>query len=569
MPVTFNRAYRRPRTIHCVDQQYAPPAPPATAAIADPRRFAPLAASALVALIAGVVMGAGHVPDERKTADAFAEAWERGDTRGDVRAAQRRRQAAHDAAAPASAPTSRRRRRSRWRRSAPGRSSTTRRSRSSSRPASSARCKGNLVAPDRRAQGRRPGRRLARRARLPRPAARREAAARDVAARRGRRSRPATAPRWPRARTACPTSDRSPRELAGHDRARAAGAAQAELEARGVPAGAAVGLTGLEREFDERLTGTPGGVLFAGKRVLANVKPKPGSAVRTTIDPKIQRAAVDALAGRYGGIAVVRPADGEVLALAGHRPSRARSRPARPSRSSRSPASLDNKIAKRNSTYPIQNAATIEGVEIQNANGESCGGSLRDLLRALLQQRLRAAGRQARRGEARRDRREVRLQRGAADRRRGAHDDPRRGRDRRRPRRRLVRDRPGQGARDAAADGARRRARSAPTACARTPTLLKGDDPQRVRATSKSVARTIKSYMRTVVTDGTGGGRGARRHQGLGQDRHRGAADDRQGGAAAGGHRPGAAAAGGRRDGHRRLVRRLRALHASRRSPSR
>ena len=37
------------------------------------------------------------------------------------------------------------------------------------------------------------------------------------------------------------------------------------------------------------------------------------------------------------------------------------------------------------------------------------------------------------------------------------------------------------------------------------PTLLKGDDPRRVRATPKSVARTIKSYMRTVVTDGTGG----------------------------------------------------------------
>jgi len=85
----------------------------------------------------------------------------------------------------------------------------------------------------------------------------------------------------------------------------------AELEARGVPAGAAVGLTGLEREFDERLTGTPGGVLLAGKRVLANVKPKPGSAVRTTIDPKIQQAAVDALAGRYGGIAVVRPANAQ------------------------------------------------------------------------------------------------------------------------------------------------------------------------------------------------------------------------------------------------------------------
>ena len=39
--------------------------------------------------------------------------------------------------------------------------------------------------------------------------------------------------------------------------------------------------------------------------------------MRTTIDPKVQRAAVEALAGRYGGIAVVRPRTGEVLALAG------------------------------------------------------------------------------------------------------------------------------------------------------------------------------------------------------------------------------------------------------------
>ena len=54
--------------------------------------------------------------------------------------------------------------------------------------------------------------------------------------------------------------------------------------------------------------------------------------MRTTIDPKIQRAAVEALAGRYGGIAVVRPDNGEVLALAGIAQSR-RSRPARRSRS--------------------------------------------------------------------------------------------------------------------------------------------------------------------------------------------------------------------------------------------
>jgi cell division protein FtsI/penicillin-binding protein 2 len=37
----------------------------------------------------------------------------------------------------------------------------------------------------------------------------------------------------------------------------------------------------------------------------------------TSIDPAVQRGAVEALAGRFGGIAVLRPATGEVLALAG------------------------------------------------------------------------------------------------------------------------------------------------------------------------------------------------------------------------------------------------------------
>src|SRR5215216_6668608 len=42
-----------------------------------------------------------------------------------------------------------------------------------------------------------------------------------------------------------------------------------ELARRGVPEGTPVGLTGLERTFDERLAGTPGGTLRAGSRVLA------------------------------------------------------------------------------------------------------------------------------------------------------------------------------------------------------------------------------------------------------------------------------------------------------------
>ena len=84
-----------------------------------------------------------------------------------------------------------------------------------------------------------------------------------------------------------------------------------------MPPGAPVGHTGLEREFDDELAGTPGGTLFAGRRRVAVVSPRPGRDVRTSIDPDLQRAAVEALAGRFGGIAVLRPRDGEVLALAG------------------------------------------------------------------------------------------------------------------------------------------------------------------------------------------------------------------------------------------------------------
>jgi peptidoglycan glycosyltransferase len=149
----------------------------------------------------------------------------------------------------------------------------------------------------------------------------------------------------------------------------------AELAERGVPAGAPVGLTGLERQFDAQLAGTPGGELRAGVRVLASVEPKRGESVRTTIDPDIQLAAVNALAGRYGGIAAVRPRTGEVLALSGV----AFSAPQPPGSVFKIitlAAALDAGVVKRNESFPVQTAATLEGTELQNANGESCGGSL-------------------------------------------------------------------------------------------------------------------------------------------------------------------------------------------------
>ena len=126
----------------------------------------------------------------------------------------------------------------------------------------------------------------------------------------------------------------------------------AELRALGVPADTPVGLTGLEREFDRRLAGTAGGILRAGTRALAVSSPRPGSSVRSTIDPEIQRAAVEALAGRYGGIAAR-----AARATARCSPSRAwrsrrPSRPARCSRSSPSRARSRRARCKRTRVLP-------------------------------------------------------------------------------------------------------------------------------------------------------------------------------------------------------------------------
>ena len=58
--------------------------------------------------------------------------------------------------------------------------------------------------------------------------------------------------------------------------------------AQGYPANAQIGLDGLERVFQTQLAGTPGGVLLAGKRVLARTTPTPGHNVTTTIVPSLE-----------------------------------------------------------------------------------------------------------------------------------------------------------------------------------------------------------------------------------------------------------------------------------------
>lgn len=148
-----------------------------------------------------------------------------------------------------------------------------------------------------------------------------------------------------------------------------------ELRAKGVPDDAQVGTTGLERVFDDRLRGRPGGVLRAGERELGTGFAAPAPPVRTSIAPSVQTAAVDALAGRLGGIAAVRPATGEILALSGIAFSGLQP-PGSTFKIVTLAAALEAKVASVDSTYPVQTSTTLEGVELQNANGEACGGSL-------------------------------------------------------------------------------------------------------------------------------------------------------------------------------------------------
>jgi peptidoglycan glycosyltransferase len=133
--------------------------------------------------------------------------------------------------------------------------------------------------------------------------------------------------------------------------------------------------TGLERLYDERLAGRPGAQLRFGERVVATVKRRRGRSVHATIRPGLQRAAAAALGGKLGGVAVVRPRDGSVLALAGL----AVSAPQPPGSTFKIvtlSGALTAGVATPSSSYPVRTFATLSGVKLRNAGGESCGGSL-------------------------------------------------------------------------------------------------------------------------------------------------------------------------------------------------
>ncbi|HLI59429.1 MAG TPA: penicillin-binding transpeptidase domain-containing protein [Solirubrobacteraceae bacterium] len=157
-------------------------------------------------------------------------------------------------------------------------------------------------------------------------------------------------------------------------------AERARYEALGYPPGAKIGLDGLERTFQTRLAGRPGGVLLAGGvvrggRVLARSTPVAAAPVRTTISIPLEDDAIAALGGRYAGMAVMNPRTGGLVALAGL----AYDAPQPPGSTMKiitATAALQAGIVRLTTQFPDQSSATIDGYTLHNANDEVCGGTL-------------------------------------------------------------------------------------------------------------------------------------------------------------------------------------------------
>ena len=150
---------------------------------------------------------------------------------------------------------------------------------------------------------------------------------------------------------------------------------QHELAALGVPSNAQVGVSGLERVFDDQLIGKPGGELLAGKRILRATAPEQAPAVRTTISLPVEQAAVTALTGRLGGSVALDPRTGAVLAFAGIAFSGLQP-PGSTFKMVTATGALEAGITNPSKAYPVQTSAVLEGVDLENANGEYCGGTL-------------------------------------------------------------------------------------------------------------------------------------------------------------------------------------------------
>ncbi|HEX2703710.1 MAG TPA: penicillin-binding transpeptidase domain-containing protein [Solirubrobacteraceae bacterium] len=157
----------------------------------------------------------------------------------------------------------------------------------------------------------------------------------------------------------------------------ASGSQLERLEADGFPADTETGLDGLEYLFQGQLAGSPGGLLFAGPRLIARKRPVAGEDVKTSIDPELQDDASSALAatGTTGGIVLMVPKNGELLALAGSPLSQTQP-PGSTFKIVTATGVLESRIATLSSSFPYGTYALIDGYKLHNSDREYCGGTL-------------------------------------------------------------------------------------------------------------------------------------------------------------------------------------------------
>ena len=148
------------------------------------------------------------------------------------------------------------------------------------------------------------------------------------------------------------------------------------LESEGVPATRSSASSGLEKILDARLRGTPGGTLVRG-RPRARALARPGRpprceprSRRRSRRRRSKRSAASTAASSRSNPGPARSSASPASASKGY------SRPARPSRSSPSSAALEHGVTNAPQQLPGGSYATLDGVKLENANGEVCGGTL-------------------------------------------------------------------------------------------------------------------------------------------------------------------------------------------------
>ena len=97
--------------------------------------------------------------------------------------------------------------------------------------------------------------------------------------------------------------------------------------------------------------------------------------MRTTISTAVQSAAVAALGDRLGGVVAMDPRTGGVLAASGIGFSGLQP-PGSTFKILTVTGALEAHLTSPSRAYPVETKATLEGVDLANANGEACGGTL-------------------------------------------------------------------------------------------------------------------------------------------------------------------------------------------------